>query len=516
MRRIVRTPWVPLVLAALVFLPLVGRRDIVTSHEARVVQVARAMAESGWPWDPKRARVPQVEKAQTPVGERLVPRRDGATIEVNPWLVPMIGGTPRLQKPPLPYWCAAVLFRLFGVSAGAARIVPAILGALATLLMFDLARLLHGRRTAFFAALVWTSSYFVVDEFRKAMADPYLAFFVLATVTMWIRAGVMGSRAVLWLSYAALGFAALAKGPVPLVQVVPMLAAYNWAYRRPLPRKFLDHLVGVTVFAFIALPWPIAVIARVDHALEFFRYQSVGTFADNIEKARPWWFYLPNLLQIGLPWTPIELVGVAWVIARGRRRRSVALIALTAIVVIFSASHVKKNAYLLPIMPLLVLLAAQGLVAVTVWLRRLRWTTAEMRNYLLWISVAWCLAISLFLNAVLTPNENRRSPRAAATLALAKLKDEPGSAIWTPDLAEEASVYMPLDLVPANATDRYFAVVNSLSAEKVADAAEAVAHARPNVEPVALADVSAKRWQVYRVTFVHPVRVTQASIESGD
>src|SRR5947207_12011272 len=102
-------------------------------------------------------------------------------------MVPVLNGEIRLQKPPLPYWCSAILFRLFGIewSEALARFIPALLGALATFFVADLARLLLGRRFAFPAALVWVSSYFIPDEFRKAMADPYLTFFALLAIWGW-------------------------------------------------------------------------------------------------------------------------------------------------------------------------------------------------------------------------------------------------------------------------------------------------------------------------------------------
>src|SRR4051812_43946032 len=49
------------VIAAIAFLPGLGRRPIVTSHEARVAQTARQMAVSGWPWRATPVRVAPVQ-----------------------------------------------------------------------------------------------------------------------------------------------------------------------------------------------------------------------------------------------------------------------------------------------------------------------------------------------------------------------------------------------------------------------------------------------------------------------
>src|SRR5690349_20119425 len=53
-----RRPVFLLALALLVILPMVGARDVVTSHEARVLQTARQLAAVGWPWAAQPVAVP--------------------------------------------------------------------------------------------------------------------------------------------------------------------------------------------------------------------------------------------------------------------------------------------------------------------------------------------------------------------------------------------------------------------------------------------------------------------------
>src|SRR3954469_12656109 len=96
---------------ACVFLLLIGRQDVAITHEARVAQTAREMAASGWPWDASPVQVPAARLVVE--GGRKALRADpgAAPLRVTPWVVPVLTGEIRLQKPPLPYWCAAVLFR---------------------------------------------------------------------------------------------------------------------------------------------------------------------------------------------------------------------------------------------------------------------------------------------------------------------------------------------------------------------------------------------------------------------
>jgi hypothetical protein len=68
------------------------------------------------------------------------------------WLTPTQDGVPRLQKPPLVYWCEVISLRVLGVNEFGARfpvVLAAVGGFLATIL---LAKRVIGTRAAAFAA----------------------------------------------------------------------------------------------------------------------------------------------------------------------------------------------------------------------------------------------------------------------------------------------------------------------------------------------------------------------------
>jgi len=244
--------------ALIVFTFGLGWRDLVTSHEGRVAQTARIMAASGWPWNATPVHVSGFVESNE--SNRLAPAQlPGGRDTVNPWLFPVINDAIRLQKPPLAYWMTAIVFKLFGVSEFNARIVPALLGALATLMTWDLARLILGRRAALPAAIAWITMRFVADEFRKSMADPYLAFFTLATLWGWWRCG-RGRNILAWI---ALALGVLAKGPVIFVHLLPAMAAAKVLLRRRSGSpRLISHVVGLIVCIAIVLPWPYLVLKQ--------------------------------------------------------------------------------------------------------------------------------------------------------------------------------------------------------------------------------------------------------------
>jgi len=331
-----------LALAAIAFLPLLGDRDVITSHEARVVQTARAMAAAGWPWAAKSVDVAPVKLFNRP-GEALDLRADpdAPTFPVNPWLVPILNGEIRLQKPPLPYWCSAILFKVFGGEAGwsaaLSRLAPALLGFLATFLIADLARRTIGRRAALPAALVWASLHFASDEFRKSMADPYLAFFTLATLWAWVAAscptevGTPAGRGKhcgrQWgftlLAYVSLGLGLIAKGPPIFITLLPPLVVYHALYRKRgarFPRPWLAHVVGVALCLAIAAPWTWYVFKTVPHAWDIWRFESIGEVTgENTNNVRPAFYYGPILFEVALPWTPIWIAALVLPFARRKR-----------------------------------------------------------------------------------------------------------------------------------------------------------------------------------------------------
>lgn len=390
-------------LAALVFLAGLGRGKIVTSHEARVAATAATMAESGWPWSARPVSVPLRLESRPP-----------QTLAVNPWLIPVFNREMRLQKPPLPYWCTAALYRLMGASEMTSRLVPALMGLAGALLLYDLARALSGRRSARWAALAWVSTLFIAEEYRKAMADPYLAFFALASFWAWVRAASPrpdGGRAAgfLALFYLSVALGLLAKGPVLLLHVLVPVGLHTMLYRRAPRASWLQHAAGTGLALLLALPWPVYVAMHVPGVVQVWRYESVGEFADNVRNARPWFFYVPAMLELSLPWTPLWAAGLWAAVQRPRRHLLLPVLWCAVIVLVFSFAHMKKNAYMLPLMPAQALIIGRTIAMAEAWSRRGlrgRWPKLLLDAQVI-VGVALGLGIAAL--ALLGPVEGRHS-----------------------------------------------------------------------------------------------------------
>jgi 4-amino-4-deoxy-L-arabinose transferase-like glycosyltransferase len=335
---------------------------------------------------------------------------------------------------------------------------------------------------------------------------------------------------------------------------------FNLLCRDRFPRPLWSHVVGVLLFVALAAPWPWYVVRHVPHAIELWQYESIGELGENQEKARSWWLYAATSFQLALPWTPLWIAGMALAVTRSRWRkrkispshaiprargtvpgigyaepslsaparewlhrhnrgksRAFALAWLVFTVGFFSLAHVKKNAYLLPVMPAFVLLAADAAALLVAWGRRTRFAdlpgvaatvqaaiglgaagvvlsllyrlhdpradrvagmvTAGIalvvaalalreifakrpRRWFAVQTLAYALVLFALIGFDRVAVDNARSPKYFAR-AVAQLLSEPGMPpLLVRQLPEEVSAYLPLNLPDGSDADRVLMVID--------------------------------------------------------
>jgi 4-amino-4-deoxy-L-arabinose transferase-like glycosyltransferase len=270
------------------------------------------------------------------------------------WVTPRLWGEAWFEKPALLYWLVAI-GSAAGLDADLAPRLPVALFSVAFLVFyFFQVRREFGLRTASYAAAMLTTCAGWVAFSHIAVTDLPLAAAFSASILAalpWVRSG--GRRGLL-VAGALLGLAVLAKGLVPVVLALPLV----WfARRRP-----LDLLIFGAAALAIAAPWYIAcwAVNGDQFVSEFFLRHHFGRFvSDELQHVQPWWFYVPVLLGLLFPWTPLiaALRHVDW-----REPRQQLL--LTTVIfgfVFFSASTNKLPGYVLPVIPLLLVLVAAQL-----------------------------------------------------------------------------------------------------------------------------------------------------------
>jgi 4-amino-4-deoxy-L-arabinose transferase-like glycosyltransferase len=273
------------------------------------------------------------------------------------WVTPRLWGDPWFEKPALLYWMVGLGW-LARLGPELAPRLPVALLSLAFLVFFwrELGRE-FGERAAWCATLLLGTCAGWLGYSSIGVTDLPLAASFGATVLLalpWIGRGD-GAR-LPWVS-ACLGAAVLAKGLVPLVLVAPFL----WEGRRRW-RDLLAWRVAVP-FAAVAGPWYGLCYWKNGSAFfnQFIVEHHFSRFTSGaLQHGQPWWFYLPVLFGLLLPWTPLLALLPGARLLSDPRTRVLAWSAAWGLL-FFSASTNKLPGYLLPLFPALAALCGVAL-----------------------------------------------------------------------------------------------------------------------------------------------------------
>jgi len=182
------------------------------------------------------------------------------------WVTLHVNGIRYLEKPPLPYWLAAIDYHIFGYNVFATHL-PISLGVLAcAILVWFWARRAYGDRAAFYSALAVLSSFGIFLYTRFLIPESLLTFFLTLALYGFITGLEDRKPNRFYLTYAALAVAVLAKGLIAPVFFIAAVAPYllitgDW-------RKWKQFRIftGLLLFLAIAAPWHIlAGLRNPDH-----------------------------------------------------------------------------------------------------------------------------------------------------------------------------------------------------------------------------------------------------------
>jgi 4-amino-4-deoxy-L-arabinose transferase-like glycosyltransferase len=180
------------------------------------------------------------------------------------WLTPTQNGVPRLQKPPLVYWCELLSLHVFGVNEFAARF-PVVLATAGWFLATGLIawRLIGTRSAGLAAALALAMCIGTFFFTHLVMPEPFLACFL--ALSFWSLLGAINARLERtaavdrWLiaTWMFIALGTLAKGIHALV--IPVVAMSCAALITPsirrVWRRFLLRPQGWILCLVIVMPW---------------------------------------------------------------------------------------------------------------------------------------------------------------------------------------------------------------------------------------------------------------------
>lgn len=286
------------------------------------------------------------------------------------WLTPTLDGLPYFHKPPLFYWLTALSFSVFGPTSWAARAAPLIGAWVGAAGVFLFLRRWRGDRIARLAlvALLTQPAFYLAAQF--ANLDMLVAGLITCTVFLLAHAALCFERALpfrRWLAAAAVAGAlgVLAKGLIGAV--IPVLVVGSWLLvgQRWRTLRALLWPPAVLLFLAVAAPWFAAMQFRFAEFFDyFFVIQHFQRFAEGgFNNVQPFWFFPAVLVALALPWLPwlrVQFVRGDASAPDPAAIRQLMGIWIIVVVLFFSIPQSKLLGYILPAIPPLAMLAADG------------------------------------------------------------------------------------------------------------------------------------------------------------
>jgi 4-amino-4-deoxy-L-arabinose transferase-like glycosyltransferase len=333
------------ILAALLFLPGLGWRDLWNPDEARYAQVAREMRQTG------------------------------------SYALPHLNGEVYTQKPPLLFWSIAAFGTLRGeVDETAARIPSALAAIGAILLVFRIGERLFGRRAAWLAVAAFATCFKILWQGRFGQIDMLLTALVTLGVWFWVRGYTERRPGLYPLFFVCAGAATLAKGPVGLLPPLLSILAFLALTRNGAEAKRLRIPLGLLLWAAVVLAWliPAGMAGGAEYLQNIVYKQNVTRYAAPWHHHQPWYYYLTVIPAEFFPWSfllPAAIV-VGWKRFSGQAREGFLFcLCWTAVTVLFfSLSPAKRTLYILTMYPAMALMVGAALDRIAAeWPRDRRW-----------------------------------------------------------------------------------------------------------------------------------------------
>ncbi len=282
--------------------------------------------------------------------------------------VPLLDGMPYFHKPPLYYWLTELSFSVFGVHPWAARVPSWLAAWAAAAAMYAFVRRYRDPATAMTTVLILATMPFFYGGAQFANLDMLVAGMITLCVLAATDTVLREERGEAWHAMAVAAgalaaLAVLAKGLIGLVLPGAILLIWLVWERRWRGLAALFWPPALLVFIAVAAPWFVLMQWRYPGFYDyFFVYQHFQRFAaTGFNNAQPFWFYLPVVAGLSLPWSLWGggiLRKTFWEAGPSRSLRRLAVLWFAVVLAFFSLPNSKLVGYVLPALaPLAFLLA---------------------------------------------------------------------------------------------------------------------------------------------------------------
>jgi hypothetical protein len=244
-----------------------------------------------------------------------------------------------------------------GLGEWFARVIAAALGVATVYLVYELGRLLYGRRAGLVAALVMALMPYHVVVTRQVLLDGPMVFFATLTLVLLVRFVVSGERVWLYASSVAMGLTFLTKE----TSIVLLGAIYAFLALTPeLRLRIREVAVSAGLLVLTVIPFPVTLMlaGRTGTGESYLTWQL-------FRRPNHDWLFYPSTVPEALG--PLVLLAAGaglWLLRRELSWRERLLLCWIAVpLVFFELWPVKGFQYLLPIAPAVAVLAARALAS---------------------------------------------------------------------------------------------------------------------------------------------------------
>ncbi|MGV6852225.1 MAG: ArnT family glycosyltransferase [bacterium] len=282
----------------------------------------------------------------------------------NSYFVPHMNGAFYSHKPPFLFWLFNAGWLVFGVNDWWPRMVSLLFAIFSLLMVYRIAGQLWPRQKQIAVSAVWIlmPMGLFIGFSSAIMFDIVLLAFTLWGISALIQQ-VQNPTSTSWISLVgAIACAGAVKGPVALLHlslmviILPLFtqAKHGWG-------KWLwDYLLAIIFAVGILMIWlvPAVLLGGPEYTEALLWKQTAGRISNSFAHARVWWWYIPILIPLLLPWS----LNTQWWRLKPRIvDQSFQLVAvwLMADFAILSLMHTKQAHYLMPLLPALALLIAR-------------------------------------------------------------------------------------------------------------------------------------------------------------
>ncbi len=310
------------------------------------------------PWPPDEPRFALMAKEMWDTGNWFFPHRGG---EIYP------------DKPPMVMWMILFFYGLIGNLKIAFLLPSAILSMLTMWMTVDIARRLYNPKIGLYAGFLLAITLHFILQAKSGQLDAPVAFWVMLGSYGLLRHLILGP-AWKWyyLAFFAMGMGIITKG----VGFLPVLMLFGLIIVSPKwhdknNKQLLKWFAGIFFLLLAVSLWLIPMLIQVDNnpTPDVLAYrdnillkQTVNRYAKSWAHLQPFYYYV--LEVIPLFWLPLSLF-IPWLIKPVKQafknKDARILYPLTMVIFVvffFSLSKGKRAEYMLPILPMFVLIIA--------------------------------------------------------------------------------------------------------------------------------------------------------------